>query len=176
LASSPPNIPDAYRRLAGPVRAKCRRMLGDTQAAEDVAQEVFVRLWQTPPTFDSPEHKDATEVERARMVVAWAYRTSSRLAIDVMRARKKWEPLIDKDARALPCGVHEESAMSARSVIVKLAADVPDDELEAALLCRIDGLSQPEAANVMGISERTIRRLIERFDTRTKTMREAFTQ
>ena len=44
------------------------------------------------------------------------------------------------------------------------------------MFCRIDGLSQPEAAAVLGISERTLRRLLSRFDERTLTLRKEHAQ
>jgi DNA-directed RNA polymerase specialized sigma24 family protein len=39
-----------------------------------------------------------------------------------------------------------------------------------AVLCRVDGLTQPEAAQVGGISERTVRRLLGRFDARVAAL------
>jgi len=56
-----------------------------------------------------------------------------------------------------------------------LAGAVPQDELAVAVLCRVDGLAQPEAAQVLGISERTVRRVLDRFDQRTETMRKELT-
>ena len=40
--------------------------------------------------------------------------------------------------------------MEARAAIASLAASVTEDELEAAVLCRVDGLTQPEAAGCWG--------------------------
>ena len=36
-----------YARFLPPIQAKCRRLLGSSAAAEDVAQETFVRLWRS---------------------------------------------------------------------------------------------------------------------------------
>ena len=41
-----------YRRHAGPVFGLARRLLSDNVLAEEVTQEVFVRLWQHPERFD----------------------------------------------------------------------------------------------------------------------------
>ncbi len=41
-----------YRQHAGRIRQFVRRLTGDAEAAEDVAQEVFLRLWQRPNGFD----------------------------------------------------------------------------------------------------------------------------
>src|SRR3954452_24901841 len=46
-------LAEAYRRHAGAVYALARRVLGDGAAAEEVVQEVFLRLWNAPEKFDS---------------------------------------------------------------------------------------------------------------------------
>lgn len=43
----------AYRTHARRVAAAARRVLGDPVAAEDVAQEVFMRLWERPQLYDA---------------------------------------------------------------------------------------------------------------------------
>ena len=45
-------LAEAYRRFAGLVFGLCRRVLNDDTLAEDVAQEVFVFLWQHPDRFN----------------------------------------------------------------------------------------------------------------------------
>jgi RNA polymerase sigma-70 factor (ECF subfamily) len=156
-----------YARFLAPVRAKCRRILPQAQTADDIAQEVFVRLWQwrERPAIDAPD--------APRTLLAWLYRTSTRLAIDVLRARA---PVSDDGERlaSLPCGVDLDAALAAKSAILAVRQVASDDELEAAILARVDGLSQPEVALVLGISERTVRRLLQRFDERTSAVRKEF--
>ena len=41
-----------YRRHASSLQAFLRRYLGDAKAAEDVAQEAFLKLWQHPNGFN----------------------------------------------------------------------------------------------------------------------------
>jgi len=40
-----------------------------------------------------------------------------------------------------------------------------------AVLCRVDGLSQLEAATLLEVSERTVLRMLDRFDERTRSLR-----
>jgi RNA polymerase sigma-70 factor, ECF subfamily len=138
-------------------------MLGTGAATEDVVQETFVRLWRSGPNpAESPPG----------LVMSWLYRTSTRLAIDTIRERRHLADEGPEDL-TLPCGAPRADAiLAARARIRALAATIPEDELEAALLARVDGLSQPEVANVLGVSERTVRRLLERFDERTTAHRE----
>ena len=45
-------LAEAYRRHAGAVFGLARRLLTDRARAEDIVQEVFVRLWNEPDRFD----------------------------------------------------------------------------------------------------------------------------
>ncbi len=166
MTESPPPFPAAYRGYLPAVRGKCRRLLGEVAAAEDIANESFLRLWQSGPSTR------ASDPDATRVTMAWLYRTCTRLCIDVLR-RRRFDSF-DEESPLLPCAAHLEEAVHARRIVVQLAARVPSDELAVAVLCRIDGLAQPEAAEVLGISERTVRRLLERFDAHTREWREEY--
>ena len=45
-------LAEAYRRHAGAVFGLARRLLNDASLAEEIVQEVFVRLWNDPGKFD----------------------------------------------------------------------------------------------------------------------------
>jgi plastocyanin len=45
-------LAEAYRRHAGAVYALARRVTGDTVLAEEVVQEVYLRLWNSPDTLN----------------------------------------------------------------------------------------------------------------------------
>jgi RNA polymerase sigma-70 factor (ECF subfamily) len=45
-------LAEAYRRHAGAVFSLARRLLSDRTLAEEVVQEVFLRLWHSPEKFD----------------------------------------------------------------------------------------------------------------------------
>lgn len=158
----PAQFPAAYLRFLPSVRAKCRRLLGSTNDAEEAAHEAFVRLWESGPVL--------AEDTDTRVVMAWLYRTSTRIAIDLLRRRRR--DAIGEPREDVPCGVMLEASVSAKRVVASLHARVPSEELEAAVLCRVDGLSHPEAAEVLGVSERTVRRLLERFDVHAARYKE----
>jgi hypothetical protein len=50
-------LAEAYRRHAGAVFALARRLLAEGALAEEIVQEVFLRLWNDPDRFD-PERED----------------------------------------------------------------------------------------------------------------------
>jgi len=151
----------AYGRFFAPIQAKCQRLLGRSAAAEDVTQETFVRLWKS----------GMIEGNETRVVMAWLYRTCTRLAIDVLRDRRRMDVQEDV-AAAVPCGLDLATLAEARAAITSLVGSVPEEELAVVVLCRVDGLGQPDAASVLGISERTVRRMLSRFDERTGSLRQ----
>src|SRR5580658_10599849 len=53
-------------------------MLGDTGAAEEVAQEAFVRVWRHAPVFDA----------RRGSVTTWVLTIARNLSIDALRLRR----------------------------------------------------------------------------------------
>lgn len=158
----PSDFPQAYRRFLPPILAKCRRLLGRTAAADDVAQEAFTRLWQSGPPLDG-----TTET---RTIMAWLYLTSTRLAMDVLRERRHRD-IDGEDPEAMPCSATLEETLTAKKAILALQDRATAEELEAALLARVDGLSQIEVADVLGVSERTVRRLLSRFDEHAASLR-----
>jgi RNA polymerase sigma-70 factor (ECF subfamily) len=153
-------VGELFRQLFPVIRAKCARILGDSREAEDVAQETFLRLCQTAMRDPDP---------RARL--AWVYRTSNHLAVDRWR-RQRSSPEVSMDmeahdgdgngaSAAMPDGV-----VTARRALRAVLERVPADELEVAVLSRIDRLTHAEIAEVTGRSERTVRRMLERVDHR----------
>jgi RNA polymerase sigma-70 factor, ECF subfamily len=146
----------AYGRYFPLIREKCRRMLGDAHEAQDVAQETFIRLWSSGPALETPA-----------AVAAWVYRTSTRIAIDRMRSRRAHDVAVSVRADDSERSTESpEAALRFRQLWGALAATVPERELEIALLDRLDGLTQREVADVTGVSERTVRRLLASFDAR----------
>ena len=148
---TPPDDPallEAYRKYFPIIRAKCGRMLGDRAEAEDLAQETFVRLWNSDIGRDP-----AT-------VAAWIYRTATRMAVDRLRHRAVVRRLSEPPRPAAdPSG-----AVEARQILAALAKRVDPPCLTAAVLHRLDGLTHRKVGEVMDVSERSVRRLLERFD------------
>ena len=151
------DVEATYRRYFPLIREKCRRMLGDAAEADDVAQETFVRLRQSP-----------LDAGRA---TAFIYKTSTRLAIDKLREKAR---LAGSDAALdeLPgLSAGSDDLVAVRRQLLILARTLPADELEVALLSRIDRLTHDEIAEVLGVSDRTVRRSLHRFNQRIDGLR-----
>jgi RNA polymerase sigma-70 factor (ECF subfamily) len=153
---------DCYRRVFPLVLAKCRRMLRGDADALDVTQEVFVRLWR---------HREVVEDHAA--LTAWLYRTSTRLVIDRARQRALSQESLQHLLLALEePTLDSEARFSSRRQLRSVLSECAPGELEAAILSRLDRLTHPEIAEVVGVGERTVRRLLGRFDERVSALKE----
>jgi RNA polymerase sigma factor (sigma-70 family) len=149
-------LEDLFRENYAVIRAKCARMLGERDEAADVAQETFARLCESGAVREPPEVR-----------VRWIYRTSTRIAIDVLRRRRlgierRGDGAEDGEAAGRPA----DEILVARQRLAAVAAVAPRGELEVAILCRVDGLTHLEAAELCGTSERTVRRRLDALDRR----------
>ncbi len=153
---SEPEVNAAYRKYFPLIREKCRRMLGDPEEAQDVAQETFVKLWKAQLQDQDP-----------RRVTSWIYKAATRLAIDRMR-RRKAAPAPVASGEDLEAGDEGgwEARTHARAELAHWASRLPAEELEVAMLSRLDRMTHPEIAEVVGVSERTVRRLLTRLEQR----------
>jgi len=149
------SVEGVYRRYFPLIREKCRSMLADNEEAQDVAQDTFIRLW-----------KSGLALNDARRVSAWVYRTATHLAVDRLRRRKGPEQRIEADVPIAGA----DARVELRQQLERLAQRIPADELELAFLSRLDGLTQPECAEVLGVSERTVRRMLTKLDERVAAL------
>lgn len=129
------------------------RMLGDRAEAEDVTQEAMLRLWKIAPEWRQGEAQVAT----------WLYRVVRNLCTD--RLRKKRGVGLDEIAEPLddsPSAV-EVMLNEGRAVALKQAlAALPERQREAVVLRHIDGLSNPEIAEILEITTEAVESLTAR--------------
>lgn len=156
------DVDAAYRRWFPIIRAKCARMTRSDSIAQDLAQETFTRLWS-----------NRFELERPEAVMPWVYRTATRLAIDLHRRDRRIASGVAGVAvaeTAAPAGQRPDRTLEARDLLRRLAHWMPERELEALVLHRVDQMTQPEIAAVLGASERTVRRLLQRAEARLDSL------
>lgn len=147
---------DLMQRHLGRTVRLAARILGSTGAAEDVAQEAFVRVWKHAGNWEDPAQAGAK-------FTTWLYRIVLNLCIDEKRKRSF------ADIDAIPERADEtpdaEANMQRRekSQRVKAALDtLPERQRAAFVLCFYEDYSNKDAADMLGISVKAIESLLVR--------------
>ena len=143
------------QRLGPKAFGHAMRMLGDRAEAEDVAQEALLRLWRAAPGWRAGEAKVST----------WLYRVVSNLCIDRMRRRRGGFADIDAVAEPQDPAPSAASAMqqASRGQALQAALDsLPERQKQAVVLRHLEGLSNPEIADIMEIGVRAVESLTAR--------------
>ncbi|HEX7169092.1 MAG TPA: sigma-70 family RNA polymerase sigma factor [Acidimicrobiales bacterium] len=144
-------LAEAYRRHAGAVFALARRVLVDRLLAEEVVQEVFLRLWNAPDKFDP---------DRGSLRSFLLAQTHGR-AVDLLRSESSRRRREETDARkAAEAGYDVEHEVWDLAVAdhVKEAIDtLPAGERRAIELAYFGGHTYREVATLLDEPEGTVK-------------------
>ena len=129
-----------YERYSSIVYSVALRVLGDTGAAEDTLQEVFLQLWRNPGVFDSGRGS----------LGAWLAVITRNRAIDALRKRKPEADIDDVIVSVRPDFTTDtERSRSLEKVRVVLGA-MPAAQRTALELAFFEGLTHSEIAGKTG--------------------------
>ncbi|KJE77537.1 sigma-70 family RNA polymerase sigma factor [Ferrimicrobium acidiphilum] len=157
-------LAEIFRRHGGAVHALAKRVTRDTALAEEVTQELFVRLWNEPERYDSARGTLRT------FLLMQAHRRS----VDVIRseeARKRREQNESASIAATSYDIdHEFGDLADREAIRGALEILPQDERRAIELAFYHGLTYREVAQRLEQPEGTVK---TRIRTGLKRMNEA---
>ncbi len=142
------------------------RLTGDHVQAEDLAQEVFVRIWQAAANYQ-PKAKFTT----------WAYRITANLCLDLVKSAHHRQKFVCSaeddsfDSCADKLNTPEDLVLASEKSRQLSAAlrSLPANQRLAVVLKRFEGLSYEEIAKIMGCSVSAVESLLVRAK---KTLRE----
>jgi RNA polymerase sigma-70 factor (ECF subfamily) len=132
------------------------RLTGNAHDAEDLTQEVFVRVFRsldtyTPGTFEG-----------------WLHRVTTNLFLDGARRKQRirFDALSDERAARLRSSSPSPDAAYAdlhfEDDVERALATLPPDFRAAVVLCDVDGLTYEEIAEILGAKLGTVRSRIHR--------------
>jgi RNA polymerase sigma factor (sigma-70 family) len=151
----PQAVREMVARKLARLLALAERMLGRRGEAEEVAQEVFVRVWKQASQW---------QPGRARFDT-WLHRVALNLCYDRLRRRREEKPDDERDeALADPAQAPDEllQAKQRRRRVADALAALPQRQREALVLQYYQELSNREAADLMGIGIDALESLLVR--------------
>jgi len=151
LHSDEAALAEAYKRHAHASRALARRLAREPALAEEVVQEVFLRLWRQADRFEPSRgslrsyllahtHGRALDVVRSE---------SARRRREEREAQMQSEPAYDLEREVM----ERTTATQVRDAL----ATLPDTEREAVELAYFQGHSYREVAQLLGAPEGTVK-------------------
>jgi len=144
-------LAEAYRRHAGAVFGLAKRLLNDHARAEEIVQEVFVRLWNDPNRYDP---------ERGTLRSFLLAHTHGR-SVDMIRAESSRRNREEKEARQQADAgydlAHEVWDMALAGHVREALGALQPGEREAIELAYFGGLTYQEAAEQLGEPEGTVK-------------------
>jgi RNA polymerase sigma-70 factor (ECF subfamily) len=144
-------LAEAYRRHAGAVFGLSRRLLNEPALAEEVVQEVFLRLWNTPEKFD-PERGSL----RSYLLAQCHGRSVDLLRSDTSRRRREQNEL-RRTAEAGYDVEHEVWDMAVAQQVHVVIDKLPPNERRAIELAYLGGHTYREVAVMLGEPEGTVK-------------------
>ena len=153
---TPPSWDDLVRQHSSRVYRLAYRLTGNQHDAEDLTQEVFVRVFRslssyTPGTFEG-----------------WLHRITTNLFLDMARRRQRirFEGLGDQAVGLLrddePTPAQAFDARHLDTDVQQALEALAPEYRAAVVLCDIEGLSYEEIAGTLGVKLGTVRSRIHR--------------
>jgi RNA polymerase sigma-70 factor (ECF subfamily) len=129
-----------YDRYSSIVYSVALRVLGDTGAAEDVQQDVFMQLWRNPGAFDASRGN----------LGAWLAVIARNRAIDALRKRKPEDDVEDVVLSVVPDMAAEADRSRIAVKVREVLAAMPAAQRAALEMAYYEGLTHTEIAAKTG--------------------------
>jgi RNA polymerase sigma-70 factor, ECF subfamily len=147
-----------FELLRDPVYRYLALVLGNQSDAEDLTQEVFLRLYTR-----------LAKGQRVENVRAWLFRVAQNLAVDLLRKKHRLEPVEPEVWAQLSLERRDPSPSAEQKVLDQerrqtflMGLQRLSSQERHCLYLRIEGLSYSEIAEVLGISATTVPTFLSR--------------
>jgi RNA polymerase sigma-70 factor (ECF subfamily) len=136
-----------YDRYGTLVYSTALRVVGDVQLAEDIAQEVFLRIWRRPDQY----------VPQRGRFVTWLLSVARNGAVDQIRMRgrrRRHETAGEESARQLPADEGRDPALMAqladeRQKVRQALTSLPAEQRRVIEMAYYGGYTQQEIAELL---------------------------
>jgi len=125
-----------------PLQQFIRRRIADETTAEDVLQEVFLKIHQHIETLS-----DVKKLE------SWVYQITRNALIDSYRSKRPMDPLESPEVLALPEVLPDDDIVTELFPSVRaMVSNLPEQDRQALVLTEYQGLTQKELGERLGLS------------------------
>ncbi len=128
----------------------CWHVLRDRAVAEELAQDVFLSLYQHLATLESPDH-----------VQFWLRKVASNRALDVLRRRQR-RPMVSLENAPEPVAVSPTGDPMLGSALRRLVGALPEKARAIVVLRYQEDLDPAEIARILGIPVGTVKSQLQR--------------
>jgi RNA polymerase sigma-70 factor, ECF subfamily len=150
-------VAQLFSKYGAQVYRRAYRLLGNAADADEATQEIFVRVVRTAEKFRGDAQPST-----------WLYQIATNYCLKLIRDRKRQAEL-SKEHLSDPEENEARRATSEEFVqFRKLLKGADPQQAEAAIYVYVDGMSHDEAAELLGVSRRTVGNLLERFSAWAK--------
>jgi RNA polymerase sigma-70 factor (ECF subfamily) len=152
------DIEATYVRYGPMVLRRCRKLLGDEQAAYDAAQEVFLKVIARRGclTADYPS--------------ALLFRIATNICLNKLREdRRRGLRRLPSPAPELVLAPAPEGAVSAGRLLEHLFAHETDETRQIAVMYFIDGMTLREIGNALALSTSGVHKRLDRLRRRIRS-------
>lgn len=129
-----------YARYSPVVYAVALRVLGDTAAAEDVLQEIFMQLWRNPGSFDSGRGN----------LAPWLAVIARNRAVDVLRKRRPQTEISETIVSVEPDLAGEADRNRAMEKVRAVLQEMPAAQRSSLEMAYFEGYSHSEISEKTG--------------------------
>jgi RNA polymerase sigma-70 factor (ECF subfamily) len=133
------------------VYRRAYRILGRKEDAEEAMHEVFIRVIRSGDRFEGRSD-----------VTTWLYQITTNYCLNLLRDRKRRRELMDAHLDE-PDEAGGATDLGDLLLLRRLMAEADEREAQAVVYVFLDGMSQDQAASLLGTSQRTVSNLVDRF-------------
>ena len=135
--------------------AAAYRMCSHQEEAEDIVQDAFLKLWKNPERWDP---------ENGAKFTTWFYRVVTNQALDHVRKKKpsSKSDILDRFEDDRPDQLESLEESRLQGDLEEAIQALPDRQKAALNLCFYEGLSNKEAAEILGVGVKALESLLMR--------------
>ena len=137
---------ELVRAHSGAVYAHALRFFGNQHAAEDVLQEVLIKMYRSLAGFDG----------RAALST-WLYRVTRNVCLDTLRSGARRPEPVDPVDLALTANDDTEATAVNQVALERAVRALSPEDRDALNAVTLFGLSYAEAGEVLGVPEGTVK-------------------